>query len=148
MGTSKNKDNEDLNYIKEIVAGVIGEELWNGFYDVVTTQRPRLDIYDDNHTIIVLGEIPGILNPSDVSISVSANKLNIKGISKDKYLNSIPGKRIKSECLYGAFDRTVDLPCCIDERSIKAVYENGILEITMQRVNDNSEKTVEVEFKK
>jgi len=148
LDTEKNKEFEDLKYIKDIVAGVIGEDIWNGFYDVVTTERPRLDIYDNINSFIVLGEIPGILNPSDVSISVNANKLNIRGISRDKYLNNMPGKRIKSECIYGAFDRTVELPCSIDEKSIKAVYENGILEITMKKQEDCKVKTVEVEFKK
>lgn len=149
MGSAKSKENLNLQYIKDVVSGVMGEELWNGFYDVVTTQRPRLDIYDDNNKIVVLGEIPGILNPSDVTISVSENKLTIKGIAKDKYQQNMPGKRIKSECLYGAFDRTIELPYFIDEKSIKAVYENGLLEITMQRMDTKVDKrSVEVEFRK
>lgn len=148
MGSSKNSESENLKYIKKIVSEVMGEEIWNGFYDVVTADRPRIDMYDSGDTLVVVGEIPGILNPGDLSISVTSNKLNIRGVSKDKYINNSPGKRIKSECLYGSFNRTIELPYEVDEESIWAVYENGMLEITMERIGKRDEKTVKVEFKK
>ncbi|KPU46342.1 Hsp20/alpha crystallin family protein [Oxobacter pfennigii] len=148
MDTSKHDENPNLDYIKKIVSEVMGEGLWNGFYDVVTAERPRIDMYDNGKKIIVVCEIPGILKPSDLSISVSLNKLNIRGISKDKYLNNLPGNMLKSECIYGPFDRTVELPYIVNEKSINAVYENGIIEITMERADTGDEQHVRVDFKK
>lgn len=147
MAVEKN-DNPDLLYIKQVVSQIMGEELWNGFYDVVTSERPRIDMYDDGANLIVLGEIPGVLDPADMSISVSSNLLNIRGISRDKYQFERPGKLLKSECLYGPFDRTLELPYPVHEKSISAVYENGILEISMKRASMDEEKNVKIEFKK
>lgn len=148
MGTAKKNENQNLEYIKKIVTEVMGEELWNGFYDIITTERPRIDMYDDGSTLVILGEMPGILTPVDLFISVHSTKLNIRGISRDKYQSSKPGKILKSECLYGAFDRTLDLPYPVDEGSINAVYENGMLEITMNKATDDQGRTIKVEFKK
>lgn len=148
MSAPKNNDTMNLKYIKHVISEVIGEELWNGFYDVVTTEKPRIDMYDEGSCILVIAEAPGILNPDDISISVASNKLNIKGLMKDKYQRHKPGKVIKSECLYGAFNRIVELPYLVDEKSIKAIYENGLLEITMQRIDTVRDKTIDIEFKK
>lgn len=147
MDTARN-ENPGLLYIKQIVTEVMGEELWNGFYDVVTSERPRIDMYDDGTNILILGEIPGVLDPADMSITVSSNLLNIKGISRDKYQLERPGKILKSECLYGPFDRTLELPYPVYEKSITAVYENGILEITMKRASVDEGKNIKIEFKK
>jgi HSP20 family protein len=145
---AKNNDNLNLKYVKKIVSEVMGEDLWNGFYDVVSADRPRIDMYDDNNTLIVLAEIPSILSYADANISISANKLIIKCSSKDKYQHSKPGNRLKSECIYGTYDRIVELPYVVDQNDIDAVYENGMLEIRMHRCEQTDGNTVRVEFKK
>lgn len=146
MSAAKSNDNVDLKYIKKLVSEVMGEDLWNGFYDVVTSERPRIDMYDDGNKLLLVAEVSSILKPEDVSISVSANKLTIKGASRDKYLRNKPGKLLKSECLYGNFNRVIELPYPVDERNIKAVYENGMLEISMQKIDYNEDRPIEVEF--
>lgn len=148
MCAAKSNEEIDLRYIKKVITEVMGEDLWNGFYDVMTTERPRIDMYDNGSTLLVLAEVPSILSSEDVSISVSNLRLNIKGSSKDKYQRHRPGKMLKSECLYGSFNRTIELPYQIDEKNIKATYENGMLEIIMQRIITDETKTIEVEFKK
>jgi HSP20 family protein len=145
---AKNNENVDLKYIKKVISEVMGEDLWNGFYDVVTTERPRIDMYDDGKTLLVLAEAPSIQNTEDVVISVYGGRLNIKGVSRDKYQRHKPGKMLKCECLYGAFNRSIELPYAVDGKNIKAVYENGMLEIIMQKAYTEEEESVEIEFKK
>jgi HSP20 family protein len=147
MGSSKGNENANLKYIKKVVSEVMGEDLWNGFYDVVTSERPRIDMFDSGSTLVVEAEAPGIINPADLNITISSNRLNIKGITRDKYQHNKPGKTLRTECLYGAFNRSIELPYPVDDRTMKAVYENGMLEITMQAINDNeAEKTIKVDF--
>lgn len=148
MGSNRNSENQNSKYVKRIVTEVMGEGFWDGLQDIVTTERPKVDIYDDGSKLMILAEIPGILNTQDVSISVTVNKFNIKGIRKDKYLDNKPGKKIKGECIYESFNRTIELPYAVDDTSIKAVYENGILEVTMERMNSDHDKAINVEFRK
>jgi HSP20 family protein len=148
LGSNKGNESQNIKYVKRIVTEVMGEEFWNGLHDVVTSERPKVDIYDDGNRLVLLFELPGILNTEDMSISVTTNKINIKGIRKDKFNENKPGKKIKSECIYETCNRTIELPYVVDDKNIKAVYENGVLEITMERINSVYDRTINVEFRK
>lgn len=148
MSAAKSNDNLDLKYVKHVISEVMGQDVWNGFYDVVTAEKPRIDMYDEGNTLHIIAEAPGILNQNDLSITVMSDRLTLRGFIKDKYQHHKPGKMIKSECLYGSFNRMVMLPYSVDEKNIRAVYENGILEITLLKVDNEIDKNIEVEFKK
>lgn len=133
-----------------MITDSVGEDFWNGLCDVVTTERPRIDIYENANFILILAEIPGLISSEDVNISITSNRLNIKGVSKDKYQNQDKNalKKIKSECLFGSFDRVVELPFKIDDEKIEALYENGILEIKIPKSEHTVENTIKIQFKK
>lgn len=148
MSSSRNNENINPEYIKFIVSQVMGPEVWNGFFDIVSNERPRIDMYDSGDSIYILAEIPGVLNNDDINISISSNKLTLKGTTKDKFLKSKPGKTLKTECIYGSFYRIIELPYIVDDKSIKASYENGILEIEMHRIEGIDKGNVNIDFKK
>lgn len=148
MCAAKSNENVDLKYVKQVISQVMGQDVWNGFYDIVANEKPRIDMYDDGETLYIIAEAPGILNPGDIALSVSSNKLNIRGTIKDKYQRHKPGKILKSECLYGSFNRTILLPYPVDEKNIKAVYESGILEIVLKRSGPYNDNNIDIEFKK
>lgn len=149
MSSNKGNDTNNGRQIKELISSLMGEQFWNGLCDVVNAEKPRIDMYEGEASITVLAEAPGILNSDDIFIAISSNKLNIKYTSRDKYQHSsAPGKRVKSECLYDTFDRTIELPFAVDSASIKASYENGMLEITMEKVDETFGRNVKVDFKK
>lgn len=148
MSSSREKDKANAKQMQIFLSNIMGEQFWEGLCEIVTSEKPKLDIYDDGNTLTILAEAPAILHPEDIFIAAASNKINIKFISKDKYDQSKPGKKIRGECLYDTYDRTVELPYPVDDKSIKAVYENGMLEITMQKLDENFESTIKVEFKK
>lgn len=148
MKSAKHNENENLKYLKKIISDSIGEEFWEGFCDIITTEKPRVDIYENNDTIIVTAEIPGVLNPDDILIDIASNKLTIRGESKDKYQYNNPGRKIKGECVYGTFNRCIELPHPVEEDNIDAAYESGILEIKMQRIDKSENRNVKIQFKK
>lgn len=148
MSPQRDKDKANVKQMQMFLSNIMGEQFWDGLCEVVTAEKPKIDMYDDGNMLTILAEAPAILNPEDIFIAAASNKLNIKFISRDKYEQSKPGKRIKGECLYDAYDRTIDLPYPVDDKSIKAVYENGMIEITMQKLDENFGSNVKVEFKK
>lgn len=148
LNSYRDKDKASTKQMQLFLSNIMGEQFWDGLCEIITSEKPRIDMYEDTNSLVILAEAPAILNPEDIFIAASSNKLNIKFISKDKYNQLKPGKKIKSECLYDTYDRTVDLPYPVDDKSIKAVYENGMLEITMQKLDTNFENTIKVDFKK
>jgi HSP20 family protein len=85
-------------------------------------------------------ELPGVDPVEDVEITVRDGRLTIK--AERKQTSESNGH---SEFSYGSFARTVSLPAGADEDEIHAVYDRGILTISVPVGEDEpTEKRVEV----
>ena len=91
---------------------------------------PATDIVLTETAVILLLEIPGALK-EDVFLSVSGNKLTVRGIIKSPILN---GELVQTERKYGEFQRMIELPEPTDSQHIQARFDNGLLIITYGRV--------------
>jgi HSP20 family protein len=107
--------------------------------------NPRVDITEDDKNLYVHAEMPGI--PKDnVKISVNDDMmLTIKG-SKNKEELKEEQSYVRAERAYGEFSRSFVLPENIDIDNINAKYENGVLELTLPKVEPPKPKEVEVKI--
>jgi HSP20 family protein len=94
------------------------EQLW----------APRLEAFAKDGDLVLHADLPGV-SLEDVDITLDANVLTISGERKvateenvNYYLNELP---------YGAFRRSVTVPEGVDADSIKARFENGVLEVVL-----------------
>lgn len=98
-----------------------------------------LDLYEDENELVVKGELPG-LTKEDVEVSVSDSRLTIKG-EKKKEEEIKDENYAYSERSYGAFTRSLDLPCEVEPDRIKASFKNGVLEIKLPK-SEEAKKTI------
>ncbi len=98
---------------------------------------PRIDILEDENTLYVQAEMPGI-NKEDVKVKINEEgMLCISGEKKREQSDTVNNdsyKLIRSERSYGSFSRSFILPENADKQSIKAKYENGILCISLNKI--------------
>jgi HSP20 family protein len=95
------------------------EQLW----------APRLAAYSKDGDLVLHTDLPGV-SLEDVDITLDGNVLTISGERKIRtqdegvsyYLNELP---------HGAFRRSVTVPEGVDADSIKARFENGVLEVVL-----------------
>ena len=95
------------------------EQLW----------APRLEAFAKDGDLVLHADLPGV-SLEDVDITLDANVLTISGERKGTtqeegvsyYLNELP---------YGAFRRSVTAPEGVDAESIRARFENGVLEVVL-----------------
>ncbi|GAA3814427.1 Hsp20/alpha crystallin family protein [Sphaerisporangium flaviroseum] len=88
------------------------------------TQMVRFeDTVKDGH-YVVRAEVPGIDPENDVEVTVSNGVLTIHGERKEE--RSEPHR---TEFRYGEFSRSIALPPNADEKDVRAVYHDGILEV-------------------
>jgi len=105
-------------------------------------RAPSLDVYQQNHDIVVAAELPG-MTKDDVEVTLTGTTLTIKGEKKQE-------KEVKErdyhrrERAWGAFVRSVDLPCEVKIDEIKATFRNGVLEIRLPKTEEAKQKTVTV----
>lgn len=94
------------------------------------TFRPRVDVFltDDPPTVTVVAELAGI-EPDDVDVSVADGVLVIAG--RRRRAAKAPAAYQHIELDYGPFERRLPLAQPVDADRIEAVYDRGLLRITL-----------------
>lgn len=93
--------------------------------------QPRIDVSETDKEVRITAELPG-LDEKDVEVRVAKNKLTIKGEKKVEKEEE-DGDYYHSECSYGYFDRTIELPQGIDADNGKAKFKRGVLKVTIPK---------------
>lgn len=103
---------------------------------------PHVDISEDEDNIYVEAEIPGV-KKEDIKITLQDNILTITG---EKKKENNKKNFFRSERVYGSFTRSFTLPDDINSDSVEAKFDNGILNVTIQKVQPKkaTEKFIEV----
>lgn len=116
------------------------------FNDAVNNRRdsfvPSIDISESEDQFLISAELPG-MKKEDINISLENNRLSISG--ERSFEKEDKGKKYhRVETSYGSFERSFQLPDNIDEESIKANYDNGLLNISIDKSEDKVKKQIEI----
>ena len=104
---------------------------------------PSVDVIDREDEVVVRAEVPGY-KKEEIEISVSDSVLTIKGETK-KEEKEEKGDYYRCEISHGAFTRTLDLPARVDESKAKAAMKDGVLELTLPKVEKSKRRTIAIE---
>src|SRR5271167_1247461 len=129
------------------------EEQYSGREESLTAGAfvPAVDIYEDEHSIQLKLEVPGI-DEKDLDIKVENNTLTVTGERKlEKEEKEENFRRVERR--YGSFTRSFTLPNTVNTEDINASYDNGVLNIKLAKraeakpkqikVNVSSQKSIE-----
>lgn len=138
---------DDLHNEINSVFSRFSPSLWkdnanDSFWDNPTSLSPSIDVNETKDTVQVRAEIPG-LDKNQISIDVQNNYLILSGEKKhenEKKENNYHWR----ECSFGKFTRRVVLPSEIDSNKASAEYKNGVLNITLPKVENKNRKHIEV----
>jgi len=90
---------------------------------------PQIDVSTRDGQLQVHADLPG-MRLEDVQVSVHDGVLSISGERANQHEQNRSGV-YRLERSYGSFRRDVPLPAGVDTESIKASFDNGVLEVTM-----------------
>jgi HSP20 family protein len=99
---------------------------------------PRVDVNTGEQTVQVSAEVPGI-DEKNLDVTVTDDTVSIKGEKKDEETQKSAKGFQSIERHYGAFERTIALPCKVDSAKAEAKLKNGILTVVMPKIQE--EKT-------
>jgi HSP20 family protein len=116
-----------------------------------TNFTPPVDIYEDEHSITLKLEVPGI-DEKDIDVRIDNNTLIVHGERKiDKEEKEENFRRVERQ--YGSFTRSFTLPSSVDPSQVSADYAHGVLKIKLAKraeakpkqikINVGGEKTIE-----
>jgi HSP20 family protein len=103
---------------------------------------PPVDIYEDEHNIVLKLEVPGV-KEDDLRIQMENNTLTIRGERNfEKEEKEENFHRIERR--YGAFSRSFTLPNTVDPEKVQANYENGVLKLQMAKRAEAKPRQIKV----
>jgi HSP20 family protein len=103
---------------------------------------PKADIIDRDNEILVRAELPGV-EKDDLDLTVTENTVTLKGETK-KEEKEEKGNYFRSETSRGSFTRTFALPCEVDGSKAKADFKNGVLELTLPKVEKAKRHSIKI----
>lgn len=121
-----NKENVEINNLEDDNSA---EAWFGGDYN---EGQLSIDVFQTDKNIVIKSTIAGV-RPDDLDISLNNDMLTIRGsrqtdeeIEDENYLCR--------ECYWGAFSRSVILPCEVKADKIEALLENGVLTVILPKV--------------
>jgi HSP20 family protein len=109
-------------------------------YAPVARDFPPINIWLGGNSVVVTGELPGVTR-DDVTLNLQEDVLTLEGARRPLPEQDVNWQR---ERAYGTFSRAVQLPFRVDPDKVQARFNNGILEIEMERLEANRPKKIEI----
>ncbi|MBV8672329.1 MAG: Hsp20/alpha crystallin family protein [Acidobacteriaceae bacterium] len=116
-----------------------------GENDYVSTAAfvPPVDIYEDEHKIVLKLEVPG-LRQEDIDIQLENNTLTVRGERKfEKEEKEENFHRIERR--YGSFFRSFTVPNTVNTENVKAGYDAGVLRVELEKRAEAKPKQIKVQ---
>jgi len=115
---------------------------WDALFELNGNRLPKMDVLNRDSEIFVRAEIPGI-EKKDINISVTDNLLTIKGQSRSEKKEE-QGDYHWQEISSASFARSVMLPGAVDTAKSTAVLKDGILEVTLPKLEGSRRKNIAI----
>lgn len=100
----------------------------------------RVDVTENEKEYRVLADIPGV-RKEDINVTIDGDEVAISAESKkEKDIKDSDGTVLRSERHYGKLHRTFTLGEEIDQANVQAKYVDGVLDLVLPKVAENSAK--------
>jgi HSP20 family protein len=107
-------------------------------------------VSETDEEICITAELPGV-EEKDIDISVSANRITIKGDKKsetEEKKEQVGRQFLRLERSSGSFKRYMNLPFDIDPDTVEAEFKRGVLTVRIPKPPEAIEKTKKIEIRK
>jgi HSP20 family protein len=120
--------------IQNVIDGLLNE----AFHQVITPAvrgvvKPATNIHEDEHHFLVELVAPGYTK-EDLTISLNKGILQVSAKKEVEKPTEAVNKMHLREFILQTFDRSFTLPENVDGSNISAIFENGILFISLPKV--------------
>jgi HSP20 family protein len=117
--------------------------LFSGYTQAAGQEFPPINLWLGDNSVVVTAELPGV-SPQDVDLTVHDETLTIRGKVEPKLPEGQNVAWHRRERRYGEFVRTIQLPFRVDAEGVQARFNNGVLEIEMQRPHTDLPRKIQI----
>lgn len=105
-------------------------------------QYPAINVWTNEDGAVLTAELPGV-NTEDIDISVVGDTLTLSGTRRPDSMQE-GDKYHRRERNYGTFSRTFQLPFHVETDKVEAVFEKGVLHLSLPRAEVDKPKKIAV----
>lgn len=109
----------------------------------VANWTPNADLVEEDSAFHLRVDLPG-LTKKDIKVNYQDGRLTISG-EREKEKEEETRDYIRRERSYGSFFKSLTLPAEIKEEQIKANFKDGVLDVTLPKVEPKKAKAVHIE---
>ncbi len=135
----------DLVSLRDVMDRLVEESFvrpgWIGARE--QTNRLPVDVYSTAEDLVITVSVPGV-EPEDVDISIEGDSLHIKVEYKAPLENV---DYIFQERTCGAFERTLTFNVPVQAEKAEAIFEKGVLTLTVPKAEEIKPKIIKVQTK-
>jgi len=103
---------------------------------------PPVDIFERQDQLVIRAEVPGV-HKEDMDVRIENGVLTLHGERKEEREEKDVNTHLM-ERVYGSFTRSFSLPTTVDPTRVTAAYKDGVLEVTVPKVETAKPKKVEI----
>jgi HSP20 family protein len=103
---------------------------------------PAMNVWTNDEGLIITTEVPGV-KPQDIDVSVVGDTLTLSGSRKPDEIKE-DSRYHRQERGYGDFTRSIQLPFPVNVKKVEATFQNGVLNISMPRAEEDKPKKITV----
>jgi HSP20 family protein len=115
---------------------------WSRPFGELPEAGPNVDVIDRDDEVVVRAEVPSF-KKEEIEVSVSGNMLTLTGETAAEEKEE-KGNYYRCEISHGGFSRTLALPAEVDESKAKASMKDGMLELTLPKVEKSRRRTITI----
>jgi len=114
----------------------------SGLFPGLRTEAPAVDMFQTDKSVVVKASLPG-MKAEDVEVSIVGDMLTLKGehreeeeVNEENYF--------RKEMRFGSFTRSLEIPVPVKVDKAEAVFEDGVLTLTLPKREAVQPKTIKV----
>ena len=104
---------------------------------------PPADVYELKDAVVIELELPGALK-EEIEVYIIGNRLSISGVKRDRALSRESEAQkvsyLQIERKFGRFARKFELLTAVNTGAVRASFQQGILSITLPKIEDKRGK--------
>ena len=133
----------EMNRLFDDVFGVNAGSSGSGM--AAYASAPRLDMHESEQELTVEAELPGV-DRADLDVRLDGDVLTISGEKRSRRDDKQQNAHL-SECSYGRFQRSVQLPFRPEASDVQAEFEGGVLKLHVAKRPEAMQGSRRIEVK-
>jgi HSP20 family protein len=133
-----------INLVDAVLADWFGAPAAAAVAPTPSVLRARIDVVERSDAYEVRAELPGV-RKSDIDIEVDGTRVSLKARVAQARDKNDSVKLIYSERSHAAYERSFDLPEAVDPARAAARFEDGVLTLTLPKLEAARSTRVSIE---